>query len=236
MNATRIPLTAQRGYSLIELMVALAVGSITIAALYAGYAVFEGYSTKLSALAATDRSAVQVLDVLTRDLRVAGYKDFSSSYGPIGPSSGGGVLAVDFSGAIGGIPPGNCGCIAGPGQYCRLTTVYDLSSTQRIGVSYYTGTRTVATRATRCSLWQRRDQWQGGAWSRGPAEVVADWVDNISFVAGDPQGIGRTYAGLPQMVTISLQISAPAITSTKGAAISRAHTTAVRIRNVSLVQ
>lgn len=235
MNATRIPLTAQRGYSLSELMVALAVGSITIAALYAGYAVFVGYSTKLSALAATDRSAVQVLDVLTRDLRVAGYKDFSSSYGPIGPSSGGGVLAVDFSGAIGGIPPGTCGCIAGPGQYCRLTTVYDLSSTQRIGVSYYTRTH-VGTRATRCRLWQRRDQWQGGAWSRGFEDVVADWVDNISFVVGDPQGIGRTYAGLPQMVTISLQISAPAITSTKGAAISRAHTTAVRIRNVSLVQ
>ena len=235
MNAAHTPLAAQRGYSLIELMVALAVGSITIAALYAGYGVFVGYSTKLSALAAADRNAVQVIDVLTRDLRVAGYKDFSSSYGPIGPSAGGGVPAVDFSGAIGGIPSGTCGCIAGPGQYCRLTTVYDLSSTQRIGVSYYTRTHS-GTRATRCRLWQRRDQWQDGVWKGGFEDVVADWVDNISFVATDLQLPGRTYAGLPQMVTISLQISAPAITSTKGAAISRTQITAVRIRNVSLVQ
>ena len=234
MNAARTPLAAQRGYSLIELMVALAVGSITIAALYAGYGVFVGYSTKLSALAAADRNAVQVIDVLTRDLRVAGYKDFSSSYGPIGPSAGGGVPAVDFSGAIGGIPSGTCGCIAGPGQSCRLTTVYDLSSTQRIGVSYYTRTHS-GNRATRCRLWQRRDQWQGGVWASGREDVVADWVDNINFVASDLQVTGRTYAGSPQMVTISLQLSAPGITSTTGAAISRTHTTAVRIRNVSLV-
>jgi len=227
MNTGR--LAAQRGHSMIELMIALVVGGISIAALYAGYAVFVGYHGKLSALAAADRSALQVLDVLARDLRAAGYKDFSTTYGPL---AGTGVPAVDFSGAIGGIPAGTCGC--NPGESCRVTTVYDLSSTQRIGVSYYTRTH-AGDRATRCRLWQRRDQWSGSAWTQGREDVVADWVDNIRFVAGDPQATGRTYAGLPQMVSISLQLRAPAIATTRGTAMSRTYATAVRIRNVALV-
>jgi len=228
MNTTA-PLATQRGYSMIELMIALAVGGISIAALYAGYTVFVGYHSKLSALAAADRSALQVLDVLTRDLRVAGYKDFSTTYGSL---AGTGVPVVDFSGAIGNIPVVTCGC--NPGESCRITTVYDLDSTRRIGVSYYTRTH-AGNRATRCRLYQRRDQWTGSTWTRGTEDVVADWVDNIHFVASDLQASGRTYAGLPQMVSISLQLRAPAIATTRGTAMSRTYTTAVRIRNVALV-
>jgi len=227
MNTGR--LAAQRGHSMIELMIALVVGGISIAALYAGYAVFVGYHGKLSALAAADRSALQVLDVLARDLRAAGYKDFSTTYGPL---AGTGVPAVDFSGAIGGIPAGTCGC--NPGESCRVTTVYDLSSTQRIGVSYYTRTHP-GDRATRCRLYQRRDQWSGSAWTLDrEEEVVADRVENICFVERDLQATGRTYAGQPQMVTISLKLRTSAI-DTRGTAISRPYATAVRIRNVALV-
>lgn len=220
---------ASHGYSLVEMMVVLAVGSIGIAALYAGYVVFSGYHTKLNTLAAADRSAIQVLDVLARDLRVAGYKDFSSIYGPISVTA---VPAVDFTGAIGGIPAGTCGCNAG--ETCRITVVYDTASNQRVGLSYYTRNH-VGDRATRCRLWQRKDQWNGSGWVSGREDVVSDWIDNIHFIPADNQLTGRTYAGLPQVVNISLQLRAPYITSTRGVNISRTYTTSVRIRNVSLV-
>lgn len=220
-----------RGYSLVEMMVALAVGSICIAALYAGYTIFSGYYTKLTALAATDRSAVQVLDVLTRDLRMAGHKDFNTAFGPI---AGTGVRAVDFTGARPPPAPGSsiCGCNAG--EVCRITVVYDVASSQRVGLSYYTRNHP-GDRGARCRLWRRTDQWNGSTWSVGWEDVVADWVDNLHFVASDNQVAGRTYAGLPQIITISLQLRAPQATSPAGAPISRIYNAVVRVRNVSLV-
>lgn len=64
-----------RGYTLVELMVALAVSSIVIAGSYAGYALLAQQQQSLNIQTSEDRNALSVIDLIQSDIRMAGYTD-----------------------------------------------------------------------------------------------------------------------------------------------------------------
>ncbi|MEI7917627.1 MAG: prepilin-type N-terminal cleavage/methylation domain-containing protein, partial [Methylophilaceae bacterium] len=64
-----------KGYTFIELMVALAVSSIVIAGSYAGYSLLARQQQFLNAQTSLDRNALRVVDLIQSDIRMAGYND-----------------------------------------------------------------------------------------------------------------------------------------------------------------
>lgn len=67
----------QSGYTLVELMVALAVTSIVLAGTYAAYAFFAQQQQSLLLQTEVDRGALRVIDLMQSDIRMAGYKDYA---------------------------------------------------------------------------------------------------------------------------------------------------------------
>ena len=62
-----------KGYTLVELMVALAVSSIVIAGSYAGYGMLAQQQKLLDIQTSEDRNALRVIDLIQSDIRMAGY-------------------------------------------------------------------------------------------------------------------------------------------------------------------
>ncbi|WP_114638706.1 PulJ/GspJ family protein [Polynucleobacter necessarius] len=69
----------EQGYTLVELLVALAVSSIVIAGTYAGYSFFSQQQQVLSAQTEVDRNALRAIDLFKSDVRVAGYLDYNDT-------------------------------------------------------------------------------------------------------------------------------------------------------------
>ena len=67
------------GYTLVELLVALAVSSIVMAGTYAGYSFFAQQQQVLTAQTEVDRNALRAIDLFKSDVRMAGYLDFSDA-------------------------------------------------------------------------------------------------------------------------------------------------------------
>jgi len=63
----------QRGVTLTELIVALAMGLITVAAVYSVYVVHVKQQTRQEDLIAMQQNARAAMDLMTRELRMAGY-------------------------------------------------------------------------------------------------------------------------------------------------------------------
>lgn len=210
----------QSGHTLVELLVALVVGSIVIAAAYAGYRIFANYSDKLTLLAEADRHGVQVMDMITRDVRQAGYKDFSSMYGPI---------AVPLT-----LIPG-ANCCGGVASRCdHLEVIYDLSATQRVRVRYEPQSITTP-RGRRCQMMKSQQYWNGAAWLGGYGYVpVADWFDGMELTGNSPKPTG-TYAGIPQTVDIRLRLRGSRLVGNSTQPIPKVYETRTQVRNVALV-
>lgn len=66
-----------QGYTLVELLVAIAVTSIVLAGSYAAYAFFAQQQQSLLAQTEVDRNAMRAIDLIQSDIRMAGFKDYS---------------------------------------------------------------------------------------------------------------------------------------------------------------
>jgi len=69
----------ESGYTLVELLVALAVSSIVIAGTYAGYSFFSQQHQVLTAQTEVDRNALRAIDLFKSDVRMAGYLDYNDT-------------------------------------------------------------------------------------------------------------------------------------------------------------
>ena len=68
-----------KGYTLTELLVALAVSSIVIAGTLAGYTIFAKQYDVLNKRIEMDRDVLKVIDLIQSDIARAGFRDYRSS-------------------------------------------------------------------------------------------------------------------------------------------------------------
>ena len=66
--------TNNRGYTLVELLVALAVSAIVVSGTLAGYTVFAKQYDVLNKKIEMDRDVLKVIDLIQSDVAMAGYK------------------------------------------------------------------------------------------------------------------------------------------------------------------
>ena len=70
--------TNNRGYTLVELLVALAVSAIVVSGTLAGYTVFAKQYDVLNKKIEMDRDVLKVIDLIQSDVAMAGYKFYRS--------------------------------------------------------------------------------------------------------------------------------------------------------------
>lgn len=169
------------GYTLIELVLSVFVGSIVLAGAYASYSVVAGQFNRNSAISEIRDFAVPTIKILTRDLRMAGYRavdsNIESTYAKINPP----ITITDVNGSC---------CDS-------FSVIYDKALDNRVRVSYMVLSR---TNPNRNALYMNIDQWNGTAWvSQVNDAIVADYIDDFQIV-----GRNNNSSGYPTVIDFNL--------------------------------
>ena len=215
------------GYTLVELLVALAVSSIVIAGTYAGYSFFAQQQQVLTAQTEVDRNALRAIDLFKSDVRMAGYLDVADTN------------AMSANQAI-VISANN------PGDIIFVYDDYDSAGVlYRALIRYYLSAylppggisrnrlmrewRKCNNPASFCSLGTSTPV-QGGA----SGEPILDWVTSFTVQGLSAKSSG-TFAGQYQTVQAYLAIQSPQKVEGTTRIVSKNFTIITRAKNVSLV-
>lgn len=174
-------LNKQSGYTLVELVLAVFIGSIVLAGAYASYSVIANQFQRTSGVSDIRDFAIPTITIISRDLRMAGFRsvdsNIESTYSKIDPP----IQITDVAGAC---------CDS-------FWVAYDKSSTQRVKVSYFVAAR---TNPARNALFLNVDQWDGNTWNNITSNaIVADYVEDFQVV-----GSSNNQAGYPTLVSFDI--------------------------------
>jgi len=165
-------------YTLTELMVATAVGSIVMAMAFSSFSLINKKYQKYSDLSNLHHNASQVLNIITRDLRMAGYQDLDTVNGSIAQA----VITDNDSSDRGSD---------------EITVTYDTDTENRIKVSYYLLPcidTNECTEEGRYRLYKTKWSKVNGSWNISPDyedQAVADYVDDLQFQYNMANGVDQ---------------------------------------------
>lgn len=223
-KASHIP---ELGYTLVELLVAMAVSSIVIAGTYAGYSFFSQQHQVLTAQTEVDRNALRAIDLLKADVRVSGYLDYNDT-NPMPGNQAINILSTN------------------PGNIIFVYDDYDSSGTlYRALIRYYLGSYTPAGGKTRNRLmreWRRCNNPASfcdlasstPVYGGSSGEPILDWVSSF-IVQGLNAKASGTYSGQFQTIQATLLVQAPQKIEGTTRVVSKTFTVITRAKNVSLV-
>ena len=218
---------SSHGYTLVEMLVAMAVTSIVLAGTYAAYTFFAQQQQSLLAQTEVDRGALRAIDLMQSDIRMAGFKDYLD------------VNAMPSSQAI---------VIANstPGDVRFVYDDYDNSgSLYRALVRYYLAGFTSPSGRTRNRLlreWRKcNDPSQvcdlgNSTPLTGSAngEPVLDWVSNFSVKGLSPR-LSGSFTNQYQTIQVNLVVDSPKKIEGTVRKVSKSFTFLARAKNVSMV-
>jgi prepilin-type N-terminal cleavage/methylation domain-containing protein len=170
-----------RGYSFLELLLAMVVSSVILAACYASYTMVSNEYNRISAFAETQENGVAVLQLISRDLRMAGYKALNASMNsPFGKITT--PIAITDS--------GNMCCDS-------VKIIYDKSTILRQRVSYYTLPRVGPARN---ALYMDVETWDGATWTLVTSQsLVTDYIEDFQLLGSQLNSDGN-----PAMIDLSI--------------------------------
>ena len=218
-------ISRQRGYTLVELLVALAVSSIVVAGTYAGYSYFSQQQQTLVAQTEVNRNSLRAIDLFRSDVRMAGYRDVSD------PNLMSGAQAIMISGTS------------------DIAFVYDdytdAGVLYRAFIRYYLLNYTSPSGASRMRLmreWRKCnnpallcDRASSTAFVGGDTgEPILDWVSTFEVKGLNAKSYG-TFLGQYQTIQVNLVVSSPQKVDGLSKVISKKFTVLTRAKNVSLV-
>lgn len=226
----RLPITQHHrfrtsGYTLVELLVALAVSSIVIAGTYAGYTFFAQQHQLLTAQTEVSRNALRAIDLLKADVRMAGYLDYKDT----NPMPSNQAISILNSN--------------------DLTLVYDDFDDQgvlyRALIHYYLSSYTPASGNQRQRLMREWRKCNNPStlctlanstpiYGQTSGEPILDWVTVFTVQAANLKSSG-TFAGQPQTVKAVLTIQSPQKIDGSSKVVSKTFNVITRAKNVSLV-
>ena len=214
------------GYTLVELLVAIAVTSIVLAGSYAAYTFFSQQQQSLLAQTEVDRNALRAIDLMQSDIRMAGFKDYSDPYAM--PA----IQAIVISNAT-------------PGDIRFVYDDFDASGgLYRTLVRYYvadapTGTprkrllrewRRCSNPSVTCDL--SNSTPLNGTSSSG--EPVLDWLSTFSVQGLNAKPAG-TFKDQFQTIQVNLVLDSPKKIEGTVRKVTKNFTFLARAKNVSLV-
>ena len=215
------------GYTLVELLVAMAVTSIVLAGTYAAYTFFSQQQQALLAQTEVDRGALRTIDLMQSDIRMAGFKDYFDP-NPMAASQ-----AIVLTSNV-------------PGDMRFVYDDYDNSGgLYRALIRYYLAPYTSSTGVTRNRLmreWRKcNDPTQFCDLSNSTpltgsvaGEPVLDWVTTFSIKGMNPKATG-SFANQYQTIQVNLVVDSPKKIEGTTRKVSKNFTFLARAKNVSLV-
>jgi len=170
-----------KGFTLVEMLVALAVGSIIVAGSYASFVLVDNQYKKIRDVADMHTSGRAIMRIIERDVRMAGFvwrdNKINKIYG-------------DISEPLKIIDSGNKCCD-------EITVIYDYhndttNQTDRVRIRYWVEEFT-GSKGTRGRLYKRRDiLGRGGNILSKPIignkDVMADYIEDLQFGSDDHAG------------------------------------------------
>ena len=166
----------ERGFTLVEILVAVAVSSIALAALYASYDVVQSQHSKIRDVADLRQGSRNILEIIKRDVRMAGFAyrddDGKITFGAITHP----LTIVDSK-----------------GKCCdQITVVYDYvdesQQPTRHQIKYWVETHT-GTKGTRGRLYKQNDILLPTPVNQ-PKQVMADHIEDLQFLREKVQSSG----------------------------------------------
>jgi prepilin-type N-terminal cleavage/methylation domain-containing protein len=156
------------GYTMIELLLAIVVGSIVLAGAYASYSVVSGQFNANLGVIQINQMATPTIKILEEKIKIAGYKavdsDIESSFGKIDNP----ITILD----------------SGDNVCCdEFTVIYDKDLANRFRERYY-----IANRAglNRKALFLDKDKWNGVSWDIVYSQaLVADFIEDMQISGAD---------------------------------------------------
>ena len=227
MKRSQHPSQAQWGYTLVELLVALAVSSIVLAGTYAGYSFFSQQQQVLMAQTEVDRNALRAIDLFKSDVRMAGYLDFSDAN----------VMSANQAIIINASNPGDI--IFVYDDYNSVGVLY------RALIHYYLSPYTPAGGITRNRLMREWRKCNAPAsfcnlsnstpvYGSTLGEPILDWVTGFT-VQGLNTKVSGSFAGQYQTIQAYLAMQSPRKIEGTSRVVSKNFTIITRAKNVSLV-
>ena len=185
----------QKGFTLVELLVGLAISSIIIAAAYASYIVIKNNYDFQKDMKNISQSSRAVATMIMRDVRMAGY-NFDD-----GPTKQNPVITTPIKITDGGSTSPD-----------SIEIIYDQSFTERLKISYYSKPYP-NTSSNRSRLYKKVERCDpsvncsaGSLTTVIPESPIADYVEDLQFLGfknGNQLGLGAIKFGQGNMRWIS---------------------------------
>lgn len=169
---------ASPGYNLLELMLAMAVGSVIIAGTYTANVIIAKEYERLSSFTDIQEAGIPSLSIISRDIRMAGYTALDASIeSPFGSITT--PITITDS--------GNACCDS-------IAIIYDRDTATRNRYTYYVAERVAATAnvPAKNGLFMDIENWDGAVWTTTTAAaLVSDYIEDLQFVGSDADGSGN---------------------------------------------
>ncbi len=181
----------ESGYTLVELLLAVFVGSIVLAGAYASYSVVAAQYQRNAGISEIRDFAIPTIKILSRDIRMAGYKavdsDIQSTYGDI-------VTPISITDV-------NAACCD------SFYVVYDKAADERYRVTYFIAARSDPDRN---ALYMDIEQWDGDSWVMQTNDaLVSDYVVDFQL-----EGASNNDSGDPTLVNYNIVFQSRSKTKT----------------------
>ncbi|MCH2037430.1 MAG: prepilin-type N-terminal cleavage/methylation domain-containing protein [Rickettsiales bacterium] len=168
----------QHGFTTVELLLAMVVGSVVLAAAYSSYTIISNQHSRLSSISEVQSSGLPTLRLLARDLRMAGNQ-------AIDPTTLDAVFGSSIANPITVLDNGVAGCCD------EFTVEYDRSDTERLQIRYYTAAQ---VNPNRTALYVDILEWNtvtSDFEDRGESGVlVTDYVVDFQVERSNPVSTG----------------------------------------------
>ncbi|PIR39384.1 MAG: hypothetical protein COV35_02385 [Alphaproteobacteria bacterium CG11_big_fil_rev_8_21_14_0_20_39_49] len=175
------------GYSMLELILAAAVGSIIIAGGYTSFVVLSKQYSRVSAFSEVQQAGIPSIRIISRDLRMAGRVAMDTNVDPVYGAIANPITITDS---------GNACCDS-------ITVIYDKDSTvnpQRCQITYDIRPRTNPARnALYMTVTTLLSDAGDPCLGDGATSLVADYIEDLQFVGSDNNSNGD-----PQLVDVSI--------------------------------
>ena len=219
-----------KGYTLVELLVAVAVSGIVIAGTMAGYKVFSSQYDVLNKRMEIDRQVLLVINLIQKDVAMAGYKSHRSSNTLSAADALKKSSATDFSMVFDYQEKESDPIVRHLIRY-SLGPGYISDDGGALRNKIYRDLRVCNAPASGCSISTSTSKYSAG----GLGEVIIDKVKNFEVKFSHTKTTGP-YSGAAQIVKINLTVgTSRKVRSASGWWIDKDFTFVSRAKNVSLL-
>ncbi len=220
--------TNNQGYTLVELLVALAVSAIVVGGTLAGYTVFSKQYDVLNKKIEMDRDVLKVIDLIQSDVAMAGYKFYRSD--------------ITFNPSQSITLTSSTDLLLLFDDYDRSGTLYRSLIRYSLGPGYPGATasdtkfrlfrdwRRCNTPETGCDLASSTSEYSAG----GQGEIILDKIKTLSVSTLHNKQVG-TFVNEPQLVKFILNVSASKKGQDESEFITKTYNFIARARNVSML-